>query len=500
MPVTSSFHRGRRLCFAAAVAASLLPGAAYAVTFEVTSDGDAPDVLPGDGYCRDEGGACTLRAAVEEANASPGPDLVSLEWRTVTTDGGFTLTESVEVAWGTVIANPSDERVFTVDQDPSLPEGEEFTFTSLEVFGQYGMPSGGGFRVAGDSGEALTLVECWIDNFAVAGDGAGLWSSGERTLTLEDVTFNHSQADGDGGAIYLEEGDLTVTGGEFQMGVASRGGAIAIAGGIVELTDTLFQGNEAWEGGGALAIVEADDVAAVTLSGVRGTINGTLGWGGFFDDGGAAGAGHITRVDRSVLDNNTAFEGGGALSLRSPRGVLLMSSSTLGRNDAARGGAVHVSDTSWLALESTTVAFNTATGDVRSGGLAVEGAATVSMRGVLLALNGTGSYTSDCSGRVLSGGGNVVTRTGGAAGSSCQGFGGSDRIGTRAHPLNAKLSADLVGLDGESPTFALKAGSAAIDNGGAACPETDQDGYFRVDGDLDGVVECDAGSFEWGAR
>lgn len=500
MPLPAPFRRGRPLRVAATVAACLLHGVVYAATFEVTSDGDASDVLPGDGACRDAGGACTLRAAIEEANAFPGHDLVSMEWRTVTTDGGLTLTESAQVAWGTVIANPSDERVFTVDQDPSLPDGEEFTFTSLEVFGPYEVPSGGAFRVAGDSGEALNLVECWIDGFTVAGDGAGLWSSGERTLTLENVTFNHSEADGDGGAIYLADGNLTVTGGEFQSGFASRGGAIAIAGGIAELTDVLFQGNEAWEGGGALAIVEADDVAAVTLSGVRGTNNVTLGWGGFFDDGGAAGAGHITRVDRSVLDNGTAFEGGGALSLRSPRGVLLMSLSTLGRNEASRGGAVHMSETSWLALESTTVAFNTATGDVRSGGLAVEGAATVSMRGVLLALNGTGNYTSDCSGRVLSGGGNVVTRTGGAAGSSCQGFGGSDRIGTRVHPLNAKLSADLVGLDGESPTFALKAGSPAIDNGGAACPETDQDGYFRVDGDHDGIVECDAGSFEWGAR
>jgi len=50
------------------------PSRAEAATlaFAVTSATDAPDATPGDGLCASTaGGACTLRAAVQEANAQP---------------------------------------------------------------------------------------------------------------------------------------------------------------------------------------------------------------------------------------------------------------------------------------------------------------------------------------------------------------------------------------------------------------------------------------------
>ena len=49
---------------------------ASAATFSVTSTADAPDAAVGDGVCATAGGACTLRAAVEEANAQSGIDVV----------------------------------------------------------------------------------------------------------------------------------------------------------------------------------------------------------------------------------------------------------------------------------------------------------------------------------------------------------------------------------------------------------------------------------------
>jgi CSLREA domain-containing protein len=41
-------------------------------TFTVNSADDAPDAMPGDGVCAAGGGACTLRAAIDEANALAG--------------------------------------------------------------------------------------------------------------------------------------------------------------------------------------------------------------------------------------------------------------------------------------------------------------------------------------------------------------------------------------------------------------------------------------------
>jgi CSLREA domain-containing protein len=47
-------------------------GVAHAATLAVDSTGDAGDASPGDGVCATAGGECTLRAAIEEANATVG--------------------------------------------------------------------------------------------------------------------------------------------------------------------------------------------------------------------------------------------------------------------------------------------------------------------------------------------------------------------------------------------------------------------------------------------
>src|SRR5262245_59054801 len=56
--------------------ATTLP--AVAATFTVDTTVDAVDATPGDGVCATSTGTCTLRAAVMEANALAGPDVVSL--------------------------------------------------------------------------------------------------------------------------------------------------------------------------------------------------------------------------------------------------------------------------------------------------------------------------------------------------------------------------------------------------------------------------------------
>jgi CSLREA domain-containing protein len=50
-------------------------------TFVVDSDGDEPDDNPGDGICRAASGHCTLRAAIQESNARPGPETITFDIR-----------------------------------------------------------------------------------------------------------------------------------------------------------------------------------------------------------------------------------------------------------------------------------------------------------------------------------------------------------------------------------------------------------------------------------
>lgn len=56
-------------------------------TFQVDDRGDAGDVNLGDGTCSTEAGVCTLRAAIEEANANSGAD--TIEFGNIPTTGGF---------------------------------------------------------------------------------------------------------------------------------------------------------------------------------------------------------------------------------------------------------------------------------------------------------------------------------------------------------------------------------------------------------------------------
>ncbi len=49
-----------------------------AATFNVASTLDAGDADPGDGACATDAGACTLRAAIEEANTHAGEDVINV--------------------------------------------------------------------------------------------------------------------------------------------------------------------------------------------------------------------------------------------------------------------------------------------------------------------------------------------------------------------------------------------------------------------------------------
>ena len=48
-----------------------------AATFTVNSLADTPDAAPGNGVCADAGTLCTLRAALQEANALAGTDTIN---------------------------------------------------------------------------------------------------------------------------------------------------------------------------------------------------------------------------------------------------------------------------------------------------------------------------------------------------------------------------------------------------------------------------------------
>ena len=56
----------------------LAPAPGRGATFVVDTIADGPDMWRGDGVCLTADGTCTLRAALTEANASTGPDVIQL--------------------------------------------------------------------------------------------------------------------------------------------------------------------------------------------------------------------------------------------------------------------------------------------------------------------------------------------------------------------------------------------------------------------------------------
>lgn len=76
--VRSTARRGTTGRTPVVVALMLASPLVPAADFVVITTADSVDATPGDGVCADAGGACSLRAAVQEANALPGADRIEL--------------------------------------------------------------------------------------------------------------------------------------------------------------------------------------------------------------------------------------------------------------------------------------------------------------------------------------------------------------------------------------------------------------------------------------
>ncbi len=70
-------------------------------TFTVNSPADVPDATPGNTVCEtaNGNGVCTLRAAIQEANALAGADIINIGTITVTLTRRATTTRRSTVIW-----------------------------------------------------------------------------------------------------------------------------------------------------------------------------------------------------------------------------------------------------------------------------------------------------------------------------------------------------------------------------------------------------------------
>lgn len=274
------------------------------------------------------------------------------------------------------------------------------------------------------------------------------------TLALDTVTLRSNHSSG-AGAIFQEpcNGCLTpslfATHCLFQNNVTG-GGAISIQGGIASIEQSTFNGNSSPSDGAIQIYGNSTFQVAVRIDSCTFVNNVATGY-----NGGAIGIevlnpGSSVQIVNDTFTGNSSGAGGYGAAIYAGAGPVSITNCTIaGNNGGTAGGAVYF-------------------------------AAPVAMNNTIIASN-TGRNCSFASGSTFSGGRNLQ-------------FGDSTCTGvTVANPLLGPLADN----NGTPQTMALGTGSPAIDAADPGfAPALDQRGFARTDGDFNGKVLPDIGSFE----
>ncbi|HEX2851008.1 MAG TPA: choice-of-anchor Q domain-containing protein [Acidimicrobiales bacterium] len=344
--------------------------ATVGATFTVDDPGDTSDATPGDGICADAGGKCTLRAAVEEANADTTPDadaIVLPAGMTIALTGGeLSVTQPLVITGGgaTSIVEPSDtNRAFHLDA------GGPVTFASFVVQNAMNVAADGG-AVYVTSGTAFTADHMLFhhnNNWDYSGGAIyTAWNSG-TWITDSTFTANRSYY---GGAVY-GNGALFISRSTFGGATADLGNSAYYGGAVyvdesshVEYSTFQFNVAEYTPGapdgyGGALYVSYPLDLIGVSV-----LDNAAYEGGGIYADG------DYMLVDSSSILRNKAVDGygGGIYNYYS----VLVRGSTLDSNFADyEGGAIYNDGT--LSVIGGTMSHNTV-GDPEAGNYVYGGA------------------------------------------------------------------------------------------------------------------------------
>ena len=223
---------------------------AMAANFTVDSTADAVDASPGDGACATLAGACTLRAAVQETNARPGADTISVPPGTyvlaipgagedASVTGNLDITDDLTITGsgaGSTIADGGHlDRVFHV---VGLLGGPTVQISGLTVRNGFADRGGGGIF---NSGTLALNASAVVDNSTVGAGGGGVANDTAAVLTLTDGTVTGNTANNGGGLGNL--GTVTIVrttlgGNSAQVEGGGLGGA-----GTSIVIDSLISGN-----------------------------------------------------------------------------------------------------------------------------------------------------------------------------------------------------------------------------------------------------------------
>lgn len=424
---------------------------ALAVTFTVDTTADLIDAAPGDGFCQAAGGACSLRAAVQEANALSGSDLVRLP------AGLFELT----------IAGTGENAAATGDLDVS---------ENLTLQGET---------------ETLTLLDAaQLDRVFEIHPGVG-----EVRLRLVDLTVRGGELGfgADGGCILNpEDGRVELLRVTVQGCRCLRSGCGVFNGGLLEGVDVSIvdcgdvdpESPRVWGGG----IANVGPFAQVSL--LRCEIRGSRA-----QNGGAVytSAEFITphdsrvRLEQCSLIDNQVLQNGGAILLNSRTHVELLDT-TISSNVAGSGGGIFNDGGGIYEIRGSTIRANHAA-NIGGGISEVHFHPDfILVSNSVIAGNTADFFGPDCNFRLRSEGATLIGDT-----ASCQPTTGPGDL-LDVDPQLGSLTQLAPRVWAHLP----RPGSPVVDTGSVAlCTPADQTATPRpLDGDGDGQSRCDIGAIE----
>jgi CSLREA domain-containing protein len=493
------------------------PGEAQ-LAFTVNTISDAGDNDPGDGICGTGPNAtyCSLRAAVEEANAWPGVETdVAIPFaNTIYVESPLEVATVVRIVGvgrdNTIISNGLLSRVFEIEPGGSL------SLTDLEVAHGWSTGDGGNIHVGSGS---LAVNACRISDGSTAGSGGAIYIKGGSTTIINSVLSNN-WADGSGGAVFaVAEGSarpsLQILSSQLGDNQSEHsGGAVFMSDGTLTVDESTMSLNEANLRGGAISFGSPETwvgqltITATTFRGNSAEDGGAVSYGGGPSGGLSIDSCTFESNAATAVGGGTSPNGGGLYSrMRSANAVNIVNSTFSGNTADSHGGAIyHDTDGAGqdVELSNCTVFDNSADADGddygAGGGIYVFGSGDLVLRNTIVAgnhdLSPNGSVDPTCYGVLESDGYNLL----GVVDSGCvvDGDPSGNQSGIPAAPNDPGLGPLTTGWS--TKVHPLLDGSPAIDAGNpAGC--VDHDGATiwndqRLETRHFGAA-CDIGSYEY---
>ena len=442
--------------------------------FCVNSLGDEVDARPGDGACLTARETCTLRAAVMETNALPGPDGVSfcvrgvIELRTIGANEDDAATGDLDILDDLAIHGAGVRRLtingYGADRIFDIgPRGENIgvEISNLTILG--GEVTGGGGGAAVHDHASLRLANARLLNSGShatiwATSGGGIRSWGNLDLLRVAIEKNEAASPrwGSIGGGISSSGVLRMRESSLYANSVDRAGGGLYSDGFAELSGVRVEGNSAYAGGG---IVNAHALSVLDSTMVG---NFAVAEGGALWVGVPASIEAIhTRLERvTLMENENQLVLLGA-AVHANNDIDIVNSTVSGN---IGGPALYFADAA--TLTNVTIANN-------DGGVAGR-----TIEAVNSIFGSTSGLHPVCSARILSLGYNIDV-------------GGSCRLGDPTDQSNTDPRLlSLADNGGLTWTHEIMSSSPAVDRGDDhACTDTDQRGMARV-----GI--CDIGAYE----